>query len=242
MQLSATSELAASELETPIRPDVAALAGDFEALVRLYRPKVFRFALASLRDVDAAETVTQDCFLRAYQARDRFRQDCSMHTWLMQIAVNLIRDHIRNRRFQFWRRASLTAKPVDVAGHAIADRARLRKLRRLLQERVAAIWTAAERLPEKQRTVFLLRFVEDMDLLEIAVATGMKEGTVKTHLFRALRAVGNVWERERYDRAFVVRAVFGMYSGPARARIVARHVQDCPACRAEVVQLSRSSG
>ena len=99
-----------------IRPDVAALAGDFEALVRLYRPKVFRFALASLRDLDAAETVTQDCFLRAYQARERFRQDCSMHTWLMQIAVNLIRDHTRNRRFQFWRRASLTAKPVDVAG------------------------------------------------------------------------------------------------------------------------------
>ena len=86
--------------------------GDFEALVRLYRPKVFRFALASLRDLDAAETVTQDCFLRAYQARERFRRDCSMHTWLMQIAVNLIRDHIRNRRFQFWRRASLTAKPV----------------------------------------------------------------------------------------------------------------------------------
>jgi RNA polymerase sigma-70 factor (ECF subfamily) len=125
MQLSATSEL-----ERAIRPDVAALAGDFEALVRLYRPKVFRFALASLRDVDAAETVTQDCFLRAYQARERFRQD-----------------------------------------------------------RVASIWTAAEKLPEKQRTVFLLRFVEDMDLLEIAVATGMKEGTVKTHLFRALRAV-----------------------------------------------------
>jgi RNA polymerase sigma-70 factor, ECF subfamily len=184
MQLSATSEL-----ERAIRPDVAALAGDFEALVRLYRPKVFRFALASLRDVDAAETVTQDCFLRVYQARDRFRQDCSMQTWLMQIAVNLIRDHTRSRRFQFWRRAGLTAKPVDVAGHAIVDQARSPEAQALLQERVAAIWTAAEKLPEKQRTVFLLRFVEDMDLLEITVATGMKEGTVKTHLFRALRAV-----------------------------------------------------
>jgi RNA polymerase sigma-70 factor (ECF subfamily) len=184
MQLSATSEM-----ERAIRPHVAELAGDFEALVRMYRPKVFRFALASLRDLDAAETVTQDCFLRAYQARERFRRDCSMHTWLMQIAVNLIRDHIRNRRFQFWRRASLTAKPVDVAAHAIADRALSPEAQALLSERVAAIWTAAERLPQKQRTVFLLRFVEDMDLLEIAVATGMRVGTVKTHLFRALRAV-----------------------------------------------------
>lgn len=184
MQLSATSEL-----ETSIRPDVATLAGEFEEMVRLYRPKVFRFALASLRNVDAAETVTQDCFLRAYQARDRFRRDCSMQTWLMQIAVNLIRDQIRNRRFQFWRRASLTAKPADAAGRAIPDRALSPEDQAAIKQRVAAIWTAAEKLPEKQRTVFLLRFVEDMDLMEIAVATGMKEGTVKTHLFRALRAV-----------------------------------------------------
>jgi RNA polymerase sigma-70 factor (ECF subfamily) len=191
MQMAAASELAASELAgaEPARPDVACFAGDFEAMVRLYRPKVFRFALASLRDLDAAETVTQDCFLRAYQAADRFRQDCSLHTWLMRIAVNLIRDHIRNRRFQFWRRASLTAKSFDVAGFAIADRARSPEAQASLREQVAAIWTAAERLPDKQRTVFLLRFVEDMDLLEIAFATGMKEGTVKTHLFRALRAV-----------------------------------------------------
>lgn len=184
MELSATSEL-----ERSIRPDVAALAGDFEALVRMYRPKVFRFALASLRDLDAAESVTQDCFLRAYQASGRFRQDCSIQTWLMQIAVNLIRDQIRNRRFQFWRRASLTAKSVDVAGHGIADHRRSPEAQAVLKEQVAAIWEAAAKLPERQRTVFLLRFVEDMDLLEIVCATGMKEGTVKTHLFRAMRAV-----------------------------------------------------
>jgi len=183
MGLSATSEL-----ERAIGPDVA-VAQDFEALVRLYRPKVFRFALASLRDLDAAETVTQDCFLRAYQASANFRRDCSMQTWLMQIAVNLIRDHIRNRRFQFWRRARLTAKPADVAGHGIADGGRSPEALALLNEQVAAIWEAAGKLSERQRTVFLLRFVEDMDLLEIACATGMKEGTVKTHLFRALRAV-----------------------------------------------------
>jgi RNA polymerase sigma-70 factor, ECF subfamily len=180
---------ATSELERSISLDVAALARDFEALVQVYRPKVFRFALASLRDLDAAETVTQDCFLRAYQARDRFREECSLQTWLMQIAVNLVRDQIRNRRFQFWRRVSLTAQPVDVARQHIADRARSPEAQLLLSEQVASIWMAAGKLPERQRTVFLLRFVEDMDLLEIARATGMKEGTVKTHLFRALRSV-----------------------------------------------------
>jgi RNA polymerase sigma-70 factor, ECF subfamily len=177
---------ATSEFEHAVRTDVVL---DFETLVRLYRPKVFRFALASLRDVDAAETVTQDCFLRAYQASGRFRQDCSLQTWLMQIAVNLVRDHYRNRRFQFWRRASLTATPADGPGYMIADGARSPEAQALLKEQVAAIWDAAGKLPERQRTVFLLRFVEDMDLVEIACATGMKEGTVKTHLFRALRAV-----------------------------------------------------
>lgn len=184
MELSATSEL-----ESDISTDVVALAGDFEALVRLYRPKVFRFALASLRDLDAAESVTQDCFLRAYQSSGSFRRDCSLQTWLMQIAVNLIRDQTRSRRFQFWRRASLTARPLDLASQGIADGARSPEAQALLNERVAAIWQAAGELPERQQAVFLLRFVEDMDLLEIARATGMKEGTVKTHLHRALHKV-----------------------------------------------------
>ena len=52
-----------------------------------------------------------------------------------------------------------------------------------------AIWSAAANLPVRKRTVFLLRFVEDMDLLEIAEVTGMKEGTVKAHLFRAIQSV-----------------------------------------------------
>ncbi len=180
---------ATSGLEKATRIDAAPLAGDFEQLVQLYRPKVFRFALACLRDLDAAETVTQDCLLRAYQARERFRGECSAHTWLMRIAINLIRDHARNRRLQFWRRTRLTAKPVEVAGNAVAHGGRSPEVQALLKEQVAAIWAAAEKLPERQRTVFLLRFVEDMDVLEIAFATGMKEGTVKTHLFRALRAV-----------------------------------------------------
>ena len=59
----------------------------------------------------------------------------------------------------------------------------------LAKEQVEAIWRAAASLSERQRTVFLLRFVEDMDLLEIAAVTGMKEGTVKTHLFRAVQSV-----------------------------------------------------
>jgi RNA polymerase sigma-70 factor (ECF subfamily) len=169
--------------------DAAALSGDFEEVVKLCQPKIFRFVLASLRDRDAAQTVTQDCFLKAFQARDRFRHDCSVDTWLMRIAINLVRDHTRNRRWQFWRRAEQTARPIDGLSNWLGDGRLSPEAHTSLKQQVAAIWDVAGSLPERQRTVFLLRFVEDMDVLDIAAVTGMREGTVKSHLFRALRAV-----------------------------------------------------
>jgi RNA polymerase sigma-70 factor (ECF subfamily) len=169
---------------------------DLDALVRLHWPRVFRFALASLRDPDAAGSVAQDCFLRAYQSRERFRGDCSIQTWLMRIAVNLIRDHARNRRLQFWKRARASAVDLDAASQWIPDGGISPEGEALAKEQLAAVWSATGSLSERQRTVFLLRFAEDMDLLEIAAATGMKEGTVKVHLFRALQAV-----RERIGRS-----------------------------------------
>jgi RNA polymerase sigma-70 factor (ECF subfamily) len=181
----AAARMTAGEIGTVSPPRVE----DFAASVIACRPKVFRYALASLRDRDAAETVAQDCFLRAYHGWERFRRDCSIETWLMQIAVNLVRDHLRNRKIRFWKRAQLMAVPVEAIGGCVSDAVSSAESRLLLKERVEAVWEAAGNLPERQRTVFLLRFVEDMELLEIAAVTGMKEGTVKTHLFRALRTV-----------------------------------------------------
>ncbi len=162
---------------------------EFDALVQSYRPRVFRFLLASVRDRESAENLTQDCFLRAYRAFEQFRGDSSRTTWLMQIAINLVRKHESNSRLKFWRRAlrpglSVTDLHDWLPDHQVSPEAAV-----LAKERVNAIWTAVTQLSERQRTVFLLRFVEEMDLLEIAGATGMKEGTVKTHLFRALQSV-----------------------------------------------------
>ena len=158
---------------------------DFEGLVRLYWPRVFRFALASLRDSDAAQTVAQDCFYRAHKNRARFRGESSLSTWLMQIAVNLVRDHARNRRLRFWQRN----QALDPAAQWTPDGRLSPEAAAAVHEQVRAVWQAAAALSEKQRTVFLLRFVEEMELLEIAAVTGMAEGTVKTHLFRAIATV-----------------------------------------------------
>src|ERR1700754_2515539 len=98
---------------------VAELA-DINTLCATYRSRIYRYALLSLRDPDLAETVTQDCFLRAYKARGDFRGDCSVATWLTRIATNLIRDSTRSRKFQFWKMANATA----VEAGAMADRLR----------------------------------------------------------------------------------------------------------------------
>jgi len=163
--------------------------GDFDAVARQYWSVVFRFLFVSLRDRDAAETLTQDCFLKAYRHRERFRGDSSVKTWLMQIAVNLLRDSARNRRLQFWKRTRSRDVDLNDISRWLPDGQSSPEERTLEKELVRAVWGAAAALSERQRTVLLLRFVEEMDLLEIARTTGMKEGTVKTHLFRALQSV-----------------------------------------------------
>jgi len=127
--------------------------------------------------------------VRAYQARHQFRGASSVGTWFMHIAANLVRHHESSSRLKFWRRNLQADADIGDLGRAIPDQQQSPEDLALIQEQVQAIWSAAARLPARQRTVFLLRFVEDMDLLEIAEVTGMKEGTVKTHLFRALQSV-----------------------------------------------------
>ena len=178
-----------SVLTEPAAPDEPqGRLQDFDSVVQEHRPRVFRFLLASVRDVEAAENLTQDCFMRAYKAREQFRGDSSVGTWLMHIAANLVRDREASGRLKFWRRRVDSAGLNDLCDW-MPDQQKSPEALAAAKEQVSAIWRVAARLPERQRTVFLLRFVEDMDLLEIAAVTGMKEGTVKAHLFRAVQSV-----------------------------------------------------
>src|ERR1700679_266876 len=104
---------------TPLRDRMIAELADVNTLCATYRSRIYRYALLSLRDPDLAETVTQDCFLRAYKARQEFRGDCSGATWLPRMATNLIRDSTRSRKFQFWKAASSTAAEVGAGAHPL---------------------------------------------------------------------------------------------------------------------------
>src|SRR5579862_8560024 len=90
-------------------------AQSFDVIVERYRPQIFRFLLASTRDMDLAETLTQECFLKAHRNWAGFRGESSAMTWLMRIAINLQKDHWRNRRMQFWRLTRSNAVDADEA-------------------------------------------------------------------------------------------------------------------------------
>lgn len=164
-------------------------AHDFTGVVTTHRPQIFRFLLASTHDVDLAETLTQECFLKAHRYWSGFRGESSVLTWLMRIAINLQKDHWRNRRLQFWRQTRTNSVDSDEAAEWLPSEESSPEKQLLAREQVGRVWKAVEGLSERQRTVFLLRFVEEMDISEIGRATGLSDGTIKAHLSRALGRV-----------------------------------------------------
>lgn len=143
----------------------------------------------SVSDRDAAESITQDCFLKAHLTRNQFRGDCSVNTWLMRIAFNLIRDHTKSQKFRFWRKAAATAVDAHVVSQHLASDTSSAERRLIAKQQVEMVHQALQELSDKQRSVFIMRFVEEMDLSDIAAATGMSLPTVETHLYRAVGAV-----------------------------------------------------
>jgi RNA polymerase sigma-70 factor, ECF subfamily len=163
----------------------------FDEIVRLHQRRIYRVIFVLLRDSDAADTLTQECFLRAYKKRESFRGESSISTWLLRIAVNLARDHGKNRRLAFWRR-TVGLEDEDAEKSAVLYLATPQPSQEqvlLAKETLKKVWAAAAALPQQQRTIFLLRFAEDMSLGEIAQVMDIETGTVKAHLFRAIGKV-----------------------------------------------------
>jgi len=166
--------------------------GQLEALVPRMQRTIFRLLLARLGDAEQADALTQECFLRAFRARHRFRGDCAPEGWLLRIAANLARDHRKSRAQRFWRRLlRLDAPPGDGddesrAQAMLRDPAPSAEQALLRGESLARLRELAAALPARQREVFQLRFAEEMPLEEIASTLGLALGSVKSHLARAV--------------------------------------------------------
>lgn len=157
-----------------------AVAGEersaLEMLFRRHRDTVFRFAYARLRDVESANDLTQEVFLRLARYRRPVFRGGRFTTWLYRVTANLAADEWRRRR-----REPLVGEP------SLPDEGR----EAMAAERVdcARVLAMLALLPRRQREAFELRILEEWSVAEAAAAMGVTEGSVKTHLHRALNAV-----------------------------------------------------
>jgi RNA polymerase sigma-70 factor, ECF subfamily len=177
-----TTDVARSAGSTVLAEDTAQLLrrvqdGDsaaFERLYRLHVDRVHGLCLRMVADPARAEELTQDVFVRAWQAIGSFRGDSAFATWLHRLAVNVVLGQLRSDR----RRDARFQAEAELEGFQPAARQRDPGTRMDLEAAIAA-------LPPGARQVFVLHDVEGYKHGEIAAMTGTAVGTMKAQLHRA---------------------------------------------------------
>ncbi len=172
---------------------VRILAGEtdrFEYFVRTYQKRIFRLAYTLLRDPAEADGLAQDVFVKAYRGLVDFKGDAAFETWVTRIAINAVRDLVRRRKpvvsFGDLRGDDAEDGPelparLDPADGTSPERDLMaREIRRRIADALVG-------LSPRQRAVFVMKHYEERSIAEIGAATGLDEGTIKSHLFRAAR-------------------------------------------------------
>jgi RNA polymerase sigma-70 factor (ECF subfamily) len=156
--------------------DVAA----YEELVRIYQGIAFRTAYLLAGSTADAEEATHDAFLKAFNALRRFRRGAPFRPWLLAIVANEARNHRRSagRRHALALRAAEEVRPGDAAPSPEAAV--------LNRERQDLVLAAVNGLSEEHRLVVACRYFLDLSEAEIASVLGIRSGTVKSRLSRAL--------------------------------------------------------
>ena len=151
----------------------------FAVLVRAHEARVFNYVFRVLGDRALAEDVTQEVFLRVYQALPRFSFGCRFTTWLFQVTKNRVLDELRTRDRRPRSVIELEEVPSLVAVDAQLERG----------ETLAAVWQAIDRLPADLKMALLLRDVVGLSYPEIGDSLEIPLSTVKWRIFIAREKV-----------------------------------------------------
>ncbi|MFX3632780.1 MAG: RNA polymerase sigma factor [Candidatus Pristimantibacillus sp.] len=154
-------------------------------LITLYGDDVWGYAYAITKNREQAKDIAQEAFIKAYYKIHTFRGQSSFKTWLFAITRNLALNELKS---SYFRRILLFEKVnnQDVAQSAEAAY--------LHNQSTAEIWGIIMKLSVKLREVLVLDLEHDLTIQEIANLLGLAEGTVKSRLFRARRAVEKEWK------------------------------------------------
>ena len=160
------------ELVGANRRDVA-----LAAILQAYRRKVFGLAYSFVRNREAAEDVAQEVFIRVWRALPSFDARASLATWIYTIARNTSLSALRDRRREVQLEDPATVLDAQPAAGCVESGAEQAALMRLVEE-----------LPDRQRQVVLLYYLQEQSHEEVASMLAMPVGTVKTLLHRAEHA------------------------------------------------------
>lgn len=168
---------------------LAELAGNgdriaFAELVELYKDKIFHLAYRMLNNKHEAEDAVQETFLRVYTNLHKYDTNQKFSTWIFRIGTNLCIDKLRKRKNTY----SLDAEMPDGEGNDYyslmpADEETPEK-QVIVSETQQQIRKAIDRLPEKYKSVVILRYLQDLSLQEIGEVLDMPVTTVKTRVHR----------------------------------------------------------
>ncbi|MGZ5288505.1 MAG: RNA polymerase sigma factor [Actinomycetota bacterium] len=156
-------------------------ADAFGALVARHQRAAFRVAWLIARDPGEAEDAVQEAFVKAWRAMPRFRADAPFRPWILRIVSNEARNRARSTR----RRDALVLREAAAAG--AGDAAPSPEAAALSRDEAEALTRALDRLPERDRMVIAYRWLLDLSEAETAEILGVRLGTVKSRLSRALR-------------------------------------------------------
>jgi RNA polymerase sigma-70 factor (ECF subfamily) len=152
----------------------------YEELVRRYRRLAFRAAYLVTRGSADAEDATQEAFVKAYYALHRFRPGAAFRPWILRIVANEARNRVRSAR----RRESLALRLAEDRPSGASAQAP--EAAAVSADTARALLAALSALPERDRLVVSYRYLLELSEAETAAALGVRAGTVKSRLSRAL--------------------------------------------------------
>jgi RNA polymerase sigma-70 factor, ECF subfamily len=167
--------------------DMDAARERFAELVDFHQRRAVRIAYQYLRDASEADEAVQDAFVKVFSHITAYREAWPFEVWFTRILINgcLDRRKAQGRRDRWFGGGDVSA--ADEARASVASGAPDPERRLLARERRGRIAAAIDRLDGRQRTVFMLCHYGDCTPREISAMTGLKESTVRVHLFRAAR-------------------------------------------------------
>jgi RNA polymerase sigma-70 factor (ECF subfamily) len=193
--LSRDSQLAAEIKGLVVSGERDAARERYGDLVARQQRRAVRIAYQYLRDAHDADEAVQDAFIKVFTHITTYREDLPFEVWFTRILVNACLDlrKSRSRRLR-WSVPMSSAPdlpPIDPATPEPTPEQRL-----VSRERAKEITAAVDSLPDRQRTVFTLCHVAQQTTAEVSQALGLSEATVRVHLFRAVRKLRRLLERD----------------------------------------------